>query len=189
MKDITLATDEVNLKMGKGFSDTLGLQKVTVKTSNFYNRSTAFIKRILGLDRDTFNMILTLTGPDGKIKDQRFIHNTVTTAGKQGVADQILAAPTLAKMGWMAIGTSTPSATLLGAEIDRNAFTSKTRSGAVVTVVGDWAAGDGTGAITEAGTFDVVTANTVNMWMSASFSVINKGSLDTLSVSWTLTIS
>jgi hypothetical protein len=92
-------------------------------------------------------------------------------------------------MGWMAIGTGSPAATLLGAEVARVAFTSKTRSGAIVTVVGDYAAGTGTGAITEAGTFDVVTANTVNMWMSASFAVINKGALDTLSITWTLTVA
>lgn len=135
------------------------------------------------------NMHLKLFDQEGNLKDERFVHNTVTTAGKNGVADQILAAPTLVKMGWMAIGTGSPAATLLGAEIARVAFTSKTRSGAVVTVVGDYAAGTGTGAITEAGTFDVVTANTVNMWMSASFSVINKGAADTLSISWTLTVS
>ena len=131
---------------------------------------------------------LTLKGPDGLIKETR-VCNTVTTAGKVGAADQILAIPTLAKPGWMAIGTGSPAATLLGAEIDRNALTSKTRSGAVVTMVGDWAAGDGTGAITEAGIFDVVTDNTVNMWTSAAFAVINKGAADTLSISWTLTFS
>ena len=125
----------------------------------------------------------------GNLKDFRQVHNTVTTAGKNGVADQILAAPSLVKMGWMAIGTGSPAATLLGAEVARVAFTSKTRSGAIVTVVGDYAAGTGTGAITEAGTFDVVTANTVNMWMSASFAVINKGALDTLSITWTLTVA
>jgi len=59
----------------------------------------------------------------------------------------------------------------------------------VVTMVGDFAAGVGTGAVTEAGIFDVVTQNTVNMWVSASFSVVNKGALDTLSISWTLTFS
>lgn len=134
------------------------------------------------------NVHIVLRGPDGKIKHES-THNTVTTAGKNGVADQILASPTLAKPGWMAIGTGSPAATLLGAEIDRNALTSKLRSGAVVTMVGDWAAGDGTGAITEAGIFDVVTANTVNMWVSASFSVINKGALDTLQITWTLTVS
>jgi hypothetical protein len=95
----------------------------------------------------------------------------------------------LAKVSWMAVGTGTPAATLLGTELDRNALTSKTRSGAVLTMVGDWAAGDATGAITEAGLFDVVTANTVNMWCSSSFSVINKGASDTLKITWTITIS
>lgn len=135
------------------------------------------------------NMHLVLKDKDGNVKDERYVHNTVTTAGKNAIADQILAAPTLVKMGWMAVGTGTPAATLLGTEIARVAFTSKLRSGAVVTVVGDYPAGTGTGAITEAGTFDVVTANTVNMWMSASFAVINKLAADTLSISWTLTVA
>lgn len=131
---------------------------------------------------------LELRGPDGAIKEIREGENTVTTAGKNGAADQVLAAPSLVKMGWMAIGTGSPAPTLLGAEVARVAFTSKTRGGNnIITVVGDFPAGTGTGAITEAGTFDVVTANTVNMWMSSSFSVVNKGALDTLSISWTLT--
>ena len=133
------------------------------------------------------NCDVVLRGPDGKIKERRFIHNTMKNAGIYGIMDQFLASPTLAKVGWMAIGTGSPAATLLGTELDRNALTSKTRSNAVVTMVGDWAAGDGTGAITEAGLFDVVTANTVNMWASASFSVINKGASDTLSITWTIT--
>lgn len=135
------------------------------------------------------NVHIVLRDENGAIKDERWIHNTVTTAGKNGAADQILASPTLGKPTHMAIGTGSPAATLLGTEIDRNALTSKTRAGAVVTMVGDWAAGDGTGAITEAGLFDVVTANTVNMWCSQSFSVINKGATDTLSISWTLTFA
>jgi hypothetical protein len=137
-----------------------------------------------------YNMHLVLRDKDGNIKDERFLHNTVTTAGKNAIADQILASPTLAKPGWMAIGTGSPAATLLGTEISRVALTSKTRgANAIITFVGDWAAGSGTGALTEAGIFDVVTANTVNMWASQSFSVINKGALDVLSISWTLTIS
>ena len=132
------------------------------------------------------NVRIVLRGPDGKIKHES-VHNLVTAAGLAGAADQILAAPTLNKPTHMAIGTGTPAATLLGAEIDRNALTSKTRLGSVVTMVADWAAGDGTGAITEAGVFDIVTANTVNMWMSASFAVVNKLAADTLQITWTLT--
>jgi hypothetical protein len=134
-----------------------------------------------------YHMHLVLRDKDGNIKDERRVYNTVTTAGKNGAADQILAAPSLNKPTHMAIGTGSPSGTALGTELDRNANTSKNRSGAVVTIVGDWAAGDGTGAITEAGTFDA--ASTGNMWMSASFSVINKGASDTLSISWTLTFA
>lgn len=130
-----------------------------------------------------------LKGPDGRIKETRDVENTVTTAGKECIADQLLASPTLAKPGWMAVGTGTPATMLLGAEVDRNALTSKTRSGAIVTMVGDWAAGDATGALTEAGVFDVVTANTVNMILSASFSVVNKSAADSLSISWSLTIA
>lgn len=135
------------------------------------------------------NMHIELFGEDGTLKDERWVHNTVTTAGKAGIADQILAAPSLPKMGWMAIGTGSPTATLLGAEVARVAFDSKTRSTNVVTVVATFPAGTGTGAITEAGTFDVVTANTVNMWMSASFSVVNKAAGDSIVLTWTLTIN
>jgi len=134
-----------------------------------------------------YHMHLVLRDKDGNIKDERRVFNTVTTSGKNGAADQILAAPSLNKPTHMAIGTGSPAANALGTELDRNANTSKNRSGAVVTIVGDWAAGDGTGAITEAGTFDA--ASTGNMWMSASFSVINKGASDTLSISWTLTFA
>ena len=125
----------------------------------------------------------------GNLKQELKHHNTVKNAGLYGLLDQTLASPTLAKVGWMAIGTGSPAATLLGTELDRNALTSKTRTDAVLTMVGDWAAGDGTGAITEAGLFDVVTANTVNMWCSASFDAINKGASDALQITWTLTIS
>jgi hypothetical protein len=123
---------------------------------------------------------------DGKVVEEREA-NTVTTAGKAGIADQILASPTLGKPTHMAVGTGTPSGTALGTENDRNALTSKTRSGAVVTMVGDWAAGDATAALTEAGIFDASSAG--NMWTSVTFSVVNKGALDTLKITWTLTIA
>lgn len=130
---------------------------------------------------------IVLRGPDGRFKAIRYVHNTVTTAGKAGIADQLLAAPSLNKPTHMALGTGTPSGTALGTELDRNALTSKLRSGAVVTMVGDWSAGDGTGAITEAGIFDAGAAG--NMYCSQSFAVVNKAAADVLSISWTLTIS
>lgn len=135
------------------------------------------------------NMRIELFDKSGNLKDSRDIHNTVTIAGKNGLMDQILGSPSLQKPGWMELGTGSPAATLLGSYISgsRVALTSKTRTDNVVTMVGDWGAGVGTGAITEAGVFDVVTQNTVNMWMSASFAVVNKGASDSLKITWTLT--
>lgn len=133
------------------------------------------------------HVALVLRGPDGNIKSRRRIFNTVTTNGKEGIADNILLTPTLGKPTHMAVGTGSPAANALGTELDRNALTSKTRSGAVVTMVGDWAAGDATGALTEAGVFNASSSG--NMWLSTSFSVINKGASDTLQITWTLTIS
>ncbi|WP_285250240.1 hypothetical protein [Pseudarthrobacter sp. fls2-241-R2A-168] len=93
------------------------------------------------------NMHLVLRDKDGNIKQEERVHNTVTTAGKNGIADQILASPSLVKMGWMAVGTGSPAATLLGTETARVAFTSKTRSTNVITVVGDFPAGTATGLL------------------------------------------
>lgn len=130
---------------------------------------------------------IELRGPDGQLKRRERIFNTVTTNGKNGIADQILASPTLGKPTHMAIGTGTGGTTALNAELDRNALTSKTRSSAVVTMVGDWAAGDGTGALTEAG---VLTASSSgDLWLYTTFSVVNKGAADALTITWTLTIS
>lgn len=135
------------------------------------------------------NCTIELFNKDGELKEVRKIHNTVTTAGKNGVADQILGAPSLAKVGWLAVGTGSPTATLLGTEIARVALDSKLRAANVITIVATFAAGIGTGALTEAGTFNIVTANTVDMWMSSSFSVVNKGALDSVVITWTLTLS
>jgi hypothetical protein len=134
------------------------------------------------------NVRIVLRGPDGKVKHES-VHNASTVAGRNAIADQILAAPTLVKPTHTAIGTGSPAATLLGAEVARVAFTSKTRSGSIVTMVADYAAGIGTGAITEAGIFNIVTANTVDMYFSASFAVVNKLAADTLQISWDVTFS
>ncbi|MBJ8343943.1 hypothetical protein [Antrihabitans sp. YC2-6] len=130
---------------------------------------------------------IVLRDQNGLVKEEREIHNTVTTAGKNMIADRLLASPTLGVPTHMAIGTGTGGTTSLNTELDRNALTSKNRSNAVITMVGDWAAADGTGAITEAGVFDASSSG--NMHLYSSFSVINKGASDTLQITWTLTIS
>ena len=135
------------------------------------------------------NINIKVIDKNGNIISETNSHNTVTTAGKNGAADQILASPSLNKPTHMAIGTGSPAATLLGVENARVAFDSKTRSGAVVTMVATFGAGVGTGTITEAGIFDNGTANTVNMWNSATSFTHTKGASDSLVITWTLTFA
>jgi hypothetical protein len=137
---------------------------------------------------------IVLRGPDGRIKARDTVDNLVVTAGRQHIADQ-LADQGEAVMSHMAIGTGTTAAdpldTALETEIDRNALTSKTQGTGSdahkVTYVADWAAGDGTGAITEAGIFNSASAGT--MLCRSVFAVKNKAAGDTLSLTWVLTFS
>jgi len=118
-------------------------------------------------------------------------NNLVVTAGKEWVADRMSDANTV--MTHMAIGTGTTAAaagdTALGTQLDRNALTTSggTVSGATITYACTWAAGDGTGAITEAGIFDASTGG--DMLARTVFSVVNKGSADSMTITWTITVS
>ncbi len=137
------------------------------------------------------NVRLELRGPDGEIKQVVEEENLIVTTGVNAIVDQLLASPALNKPTHMAIGTGAGAVaagnTALTTELDRNALTTKTRSNAVLTMIGDWAAGDGTGAITEAGVFDA--ASTGNLHSRVTFSVVNKAAGDTLQITWTWTLS
>ena len=115
--------------------------------------------------------------------------NLVVTAGKNWVADRMNNANTV--MTHMAIGTGTTTAavgqTTLVTELDRNALTSTTVTDNAIAYVGTWAAADGTGAITEAGIFDASSGG--DMLARTKFDVVNKGSADTMTVTWTITVS
>jgi hypothetical protein len=117
--------------------------------------------------------------------------NLVVTAGKEWVADRMADANTV--MTHMAIGTGTTAAaagnTTLVTELDRNALTTSggTVSGATIVYASTWAAADGTGAITEAGIFDA--ASTGDMLARTVFSVVNKGAADSMTITWTITVS
>jgi len=136
-----------------------------------------------------------LQGDNGKVIGVREFDNVFTDAGDAHVADQMASTPAEAAMSHMALGTSvvtlTAGDTILGGELDRNVLTSFTQGAAgddnKVVYVGDWAAADGTGAVTEAGIFNAETADTGSMLCAQTFSVINKGASDTLSITWTIT--
>jgi len=130
----------------------------------------------------------------GAIRDCGWSPNLVVTTGKNHIADQ-LAERDEAQMSHMAIGTgtTTPVAgnTALETELDRNALDSRAQGAGAdankVTYICTWAAGDGTGAITEAGIFNSASAGT--MLCRAVFPVKNKESGESMVQTWVLTIS
>jgi hypothetical protein len=137
-------------------------------------------------------ILLELFGPDGRLLETRQVENIVTQVGRNMIIDRLTGSPTLASPTHMGLGTGATAAaigdTTLQTEIagSRVALTSKTRATSVLTLVGDFPAGTGTGAVTEAGTFDAAT--TGNMHSRGTFSVINKGAADTLKLTWTWTL-
>jgi hypothetical protein len=115
--------------------------------------------------------------------------NLVVTAGKNWVADRMNDAN--AVMSHMAVGTGTTAAaagnTTLVTETDRNALTSTTVTNNAVAYVATWAAGDATAALTEAGIFDASSGG--DMLARTVFSVVNKGAADSMTITWTITVS
>ena len=116
-------------------------------------------------------------------------NNLVVTAGKNWVADRMNDANTV--MTHMELGTGTNAAaagdTTLQTELDRNALTSTTVSTNTIAYSCTWAAGDGTGAITEAAILDAASSG--DMLARTVFSVVNKGASDSITITWTITIS
>tara|TARA_R100001530_G_scaffold113046_1_gene80045 strand:- start:1411 stop:1848 length:438 start_codon:yes stop_codon:yes gene_type:complete len=122
----------------------------------------------------------------------RDIDNLVVTAGKGFVATRMIGtgAGVMTHMG-VGTGTTDPAAgdTALETQVgSRIAFTTSAAvSAAVVTYITAFAAGEGTGALTEAGIFNASSGGT--MLARTEFSVVNKGSADTMTITWTVTVS
>tara|TARA_B100000214_G_C23953764_1_gene621717 strand:- start:1240 stop:1677 length:438 start_codon:yes stop_codon:yes gene_type:complete len=124
----------------------------------------------------------------------REVPNIVTTAGKGFVASSMVkTSNSPAAMTHMEVGTGTtnPAAgdTALESAVSgsRTALTSSNVTGAAIAYLCTFAAGTGTGALTEAGIFNASSGGT--MLCRTEFSVINKGASDSMTVTWTVTVS
>jgi len=136
---------------------------------------------------------IQLFDSNGNVKDDRKIHNMVVTAGKEFIAASMLKTTTNspAAMSHMAIGSNNTAAALantaLGTQLGRVSLASATVSGAVVTYTATFPAGTGTGAVVEAGILNASSSGT--MLCRTVFDVVNKGADDTMSITWTITVS
>jgi hypothetical protein len=123
--------------------------------------------------------------------------NLVVTAGKQWVAnrfkDAVSGFTQKGQMTHMAVGSGSAAAavgnTALGTELNRIALTTAggTVSGATVQYDATWSDAIGALAIEEAGIFNASSAG--DMLARTVFAIINKGTDDTVSISWTITVS
>ena len=127
----------------------------------------------------------------GKQKENFTIPNLVVTTGLAYIASRMKDA-TATAMTHMAVGTGSTAAaagntaleTQLGSRVSLTSTTVTSNSTAYVATFG---AGVGTGALTEAGIFNASTSGT--MLCRTLFAVINKGAADTMTITWTITIS
>ena len=111
---------------------------------------------------------VTLYGPDGIIKDYRHGDNVVTTVGKEFMASFLYSAAVAASTftaKYVAIGTNSvaesASDTGLGTEVSRSTATASYVSGQILQLTATFAAGSGTGAITEYGVYTSNSAGTL----------------------------
>jgi hypothetical protein len=139
---------------------------------------------------------IVLRDASGKIKDEREIHNLVVNKGLGYIASRITSA-SKGVMSHMALGAGTAAAaagqtdlvTILGAREGLDSTSISGTSLEKVVYVASFEAGDATGAVTEAGIFNSGTAGSGDMLCRTTFSVVNKAADDTMTVTWTITLS
>lgn len=139
-------------------------------------------------------LVVELRDENGNIK-QQFEKNLVVNTGLAYIASRMKDA-TANVMSHMAVGAGTTAAaaadTALGTELGRVALTSTTivttnAANDSVQYVATFNPGTGTGAVTEAGIMNAASAGT--MLSRTVFPVINKGALDTLTITWEVTVA
>ena len=134
---------------------------------------------------------IILRDKDGKIKERRIERNLLVNTGLNAILDRLVGTSE-AVMSHMALGSGTTAAaagnTALETQLgNREAIDSSTVSGASVSYASTFENGDATGTVTEAGIFNASTSGT--MLCRSVFSAITKGANDSLSITWTITVT
>ena len=137
---------------------------------------------------------IVLKDKAGNVKDQREVKNLVVNAGlayiisrMTGTAKSVMSHMGLGSGTTAAAASQTDLVSLLGS---REALDSTTITGSnneKVQYVSSFEAGDATGAVTEAGIFNASSGGT--MLCRTKFNVVNKAADDTMTVTWTITLS
>lgn len=141
----------------------------------------------------TGELHIVLRDANGNIKEEKTVPNLVVTTGKNFIAASMIKTTTNSPvaMTHMGLGTGTTAANAADSALQtaigtRSTVTPSVNSN-VVTYSSTFAAGNATGAITEAGVFNSSSAGT--MLCRTVFSVVNKDAGDSLTINWNITIS
>ena len=137
------------------------------------------------------DVFITVKDKDGNVKEERKEENLVVSAGLNFICSR-MKDTTDGAMSHMALGSGTTAAaagdTDLGSLLgSREALDSTTVTDNTITYVSSFEAGDGTGTVTEAGIFNASTGGT--MLCRVVFPAIGKQADDTMSVTWTITLT
>lgn len=137
------------------------------------------------------DVFITVKDKDGNIKEERHEQNLVVSAGLNFICDR-MEGTTEAVMSHMALGSGTTAAAAGDTDLEsilgsREALDSTTVSSNTITYVSSFEAGDATGSVTEAGIFNASTGGT--MLCRVVFGTITKAADDTMSVTWTITLT
>lgn len=136
---------------------------------------------------------VVISDVNGKVKQDFTVSNLVVDTGLAHIAGALSANPTPTAMSHMAVGTGTTAAAAGDTALETEAadgrvvLTSTTPTDNSVAYVASYGAGVATAALTEAAILNASSAGT--MLCRTVFPVINKGAADTMTVTWTVTIS
>ena len=123
---------------------------------------------------------IVLKDKAGNIKETREEKNLVVNTGLAYIASR-MKDTTKGAMSHMALGSGTTAAA--AAQTDLVSILGNEK----IVYVSSFEAGDATGAVTEAGIFNAASSG--DMLCRTVFSVVNKAADDTMSVTWTITLS
>lgn len=128
--------------------------------------------------------------------DERNIKNLVVERGKNTLAARLVgnAQPTLS---YMVVGTSSTGASYTDTSViapiasSNTAISTPTVTANAVVAQATFGPGTGTGALQEAGLFTAFSATPTvgNLFCRTTFSTVTKGALDTVIITWTISVS
>ena len=138
---------------------------------------------------------IKLQDEHGNIIKEEEGDNLIVTTGKAFVASALITAPS-AYMTRVAIGTSSSATSvgqtdLQGTELARVVATTSNPTSVTTLLSASFGAGVGTGTIEEAGIFNATAAGPASGTMFSRYltGTYVKGASDTLTISWTITVS